>query len=189
LTTNENLPGNDYTESEVSSKVAYRGKLLEVREDRIALPDGRPALREYVVHPGAVLIIPLMDGENVLLERQFRYPLRTHFIELPAGKMEADEEPLKTAQRELQEETGYEARRWKHLATTYPCIGYSSEKIELFLAKDLHFVGHQRDEGEFLDAFTLPLRQALDWIRSGEITDIKTIMGLFWAEKILKGEA
>jgi ADP-ribose pyrophosphatase len=178
-------PDTDFTEREISSRIAYKGKLLEVREDRVELPDGHEAAREYVKHPGAVLIIPMIDRETVLLEHQFRYPLRRHFYELPAGKMERGEDPLKTAQRELQEETGFAAAKWKHLATTFPCIGYSDEKIELYLAEELSYVGHQLDHGEFLDSFALSLTEALAWIERGTIDDIKTIMGLFWVAKSL----
>ena len=111
--------------------------MLKVNEDRVRLPDGKTGLRESVHHPGAVVIIALLDDETVIMERQYRYPLRRHLYELPAGKIEAGEEPLVTAQRELLEECGYTAKSWRHLTTLHPCVGYSDERIELFLARDL----------------------------------------------------
>ena len=177
---------SDFTEKKVSSRAAYRGRLLKVNEDEVSLPDGSTALREYVLHPGAAIILPVFDDGSVLLERQFRYPLGQHFYELPAGKLEADEPPLDTAKRELLEETGYLAGEWRELGRFHPCIGYSDEQIDFFLARKLEFKGAQPDEGEFLETLRMPLAETLDWIRRGRITDGKTILGLFWAEKLLK---
>ena len=177
---------SDFTEKKVSSRAAYRGRLLKVNEDEVSLPDGSTALREYVLHPGAAIILPVFDDGSVLLERQFRYPLGQHFYELPAGKLEADEPPLETAKRELLEETGYLAGEWRELGRFHPCIGYSDEQIDFFLARKLEFKGAQPDEGEFLETLRMPLAETLEWIRRGRITDGKTILGLFWAEKLLK---
>ena len=177
---------SDFTEKKVSSRAAYRGRLLKVNEDEVSLPDGSTALREYVLHPGAAIILPVFDDGSVLLERQFRYPLGQHLYELPAGKLEADEPPLETAKRELLEETGYLAGEWRELGRFHPCIGYSDEQIDFFLARKLEFKGAQPDEGEFLETLRMPLAETLDWIRRGRITDGKTILGLFWAEKLLK---
>ena len=177
---------SDFTEKKVSSRAAYRGRLLKVNEDEVSLPDGSTALREYVLHPGAAIILPVFDDGSVLLERQFRYPLGQHFYELPAGKLEADEPPLETAKRELLEETGYLAGEWRELGRFHPCIGYSDEQIDFFLARKLEFKGAQPDEGEFLETLRMPLAETLAWIRRGRITDGKTILGLFWAEKLLK---
>ena len=176
---------NDYTEHPVSSTTVYQGALLHVKEDRVTLPNGQPARREYIVHQGAVLIIPLLDENTVVLERQYRYPVRQHCIELPAGKKERGEAPLLTAQRELKEETGYEANDWRSLGSLLPSIGYADEEIEFFVARDLRFTGIERDEGEFLDAFTAPLNEAISWIMSGKIKDVKTIAGLFWAKHLI----
>ena len=177
---------SDFTEKKISSRAAYRGRLLKVNEDEVSLPDGSTAWREYVLHPGAAIILPLFDDGSVLLERQFRYPLGQHFYELPAGKLEPDEAPLETAKRELLEETGYVAAEWRELGRLHPCIGYSDEQIDFFLARRLEFKGARPDEGEFLETLRVPVPESVDWIRRGRITDAKTILGLFWAEKLLK---
>jgi len=176
----------DFTETQVSSKTVYRGRLLHVLEDQVRLPDGRPAQREYVRHPGAAMMLPFLDAETVLLERQFRYPHRRHFIEIPAGKIDPDEDPLQTARRELREECGYEAADWHHLATIHPCIGYSNERIELYLARELTHVGHARDEGEFIELVPMKFAEALRRVEAGEITDQKTIIGLLWADRFCR---
>ena len=177
---------SDFTEKKITSRTAYRGGILTVNEDEVRLPDGSTALREYVVHPGAAIILPLFDDGSVLLERQFRYSVGQHFYELPAGKLEPDEPALETAKRELLEETGYVAAEWRELGRLHPCIGYSDERIDFFLARKLEFRGAQLDEGEFLETLRISLAEGVDWVRSGRITDAKTILGLFWAEKLLR---
>jgi ADP-ribose diphosphatase len=172
----------DFTETQLTTKLVYDGRLLKVREDTVRLPDGKTARREYVQHPGASIIIPMLDDETVLLERQYRYPLKRHFYELPAGKIDAGEDPLETARRELKEECGYQANDWQHLTTLHPCIGYSDERIELYLARELAHVGSALDDGEFLELVSLPVREALAWVNTGRITDVKTITGLLWAK-------
>ncbi len=174
----------DFTETTISSKTVYRGNLLHVLEDEVRLPDGKTARREWIQHPGAVIMIPMLDERTVLLERQYRYPLQRHFYELPAGKIEPGEEPLATAKRELIEECGYTAGSWQHLTTLHPCIGYADERIELFLARELTHVGHAHDEGEFLEVVPLALSEALEWVASGRITDVKAIIGLLWMERL-----
>ena len=177
---------NDYTETTASSLTVYQGALLRVKEDQVTLPNGDLAKREFVEHQGAVMIIPMLDAQTIVLERQFRYPVRQHCFELPAGKMEPGEAPLLTAQRELKEETGYEARDWRSLGPTFPCLGYSNERIEFFLAQGLTYTGIQRDEGEYLDVFNLALDEAICWVADGRINDVKTIAGIFWAKHLLK---
>ena len=181
-------PIADFSEQTLESHTAYAGEMLTLKVDRVRLHDGTLAKREYVTHPGAVLIIPLIDEKTLLLEYQFRHPVGRHGYELPAGKIEPNEEPLQTAKRELIEETGYEATNWTHLVTHYPCVGYSNERIELYLAQELRYVGHQPDEGEFLETFAISIAEALDWVKAGKITDTKAIMGLLLAEKIGRGE-
>jgi ADP-ribose pyrophosphatase len=173
----------DFTETTVSSDPVYEGKLLKVRRDEVRLPDGHQAWREYVVHPGAVMILAFVDEDTILLERQYRYPKHRHFIELPAGKLEPGEPPLHTARRELIEECGYEAAQWWKIASLDPCIGYSTEVIELYGARGLRHVGAKLDVGEHLEAFEVKLADALDWVREGIISDTKTTIGLLWWDK------
>jgi ADP-ribose pyrophosphatase len=173
----------DFTETAVSSELVYDGRLLKVRRDEVRLPDGHAANREYVEHPGAVMMLAFVDDETILLERQFRYPKHRHFIELPAGKLEKGEAPLATARRELVEECGFEAAEWWHIARLDPCIGYSNEIIELYGARRLTHVGAQLDVGEHLETFEVKLADALDWVKQGIITDTKTTIGLLWWDK------
>lgn len=178
----------DFSETLLDSEPVFDGVLLHVRRDTVRLPNGREATREYIRHPGAAMIIARPDPDSIVLERQFRYPLARHFIELPAGKIDKGEDPLATAKRELREECGYTAQQWRHLTTLHPCIAYADERIELYLADGLTQVGAALDEDEFLEVMTVPLAQALDWVRDGAITEAKAVTGLLWAEKIRKGE-
>lgn len=178
----------DFSEITLGSEPVFDGVLLHVRRDKVRLPNGKEATREYIRHPGAAMIIARPDPDTIILERQFRYPLARHFIELPAGKIDPGEEALATAQRELREECGYTASTWRHLTTLHPCIAYADERIELYLADGLAQVGAALDEDEFLEVMTVPLAQALDWVRDGTITEAKAVTGLLWAEKIRKGE-
>ena len=178
----------DLTEHKLNSEVVYSGRLLHVRRDEVHLPDGNTSVREYITHPGAVVIIAIADNGELILERQHRYPLHRDFIELPAGKIDAGEETLACAQRELLEETGYTARDWQYVTTVYPCIGYTDERLVYYLARDLTYSGQQPDEDEFLEIFQLSFERAMGMIKSGEICEAKTVVGLFWLEKILKGE-
>jgi len=171
---------SDFTESTVSSKLAYDGGLLKLNRDEVRLPDGQPAWREYVLHPGAVMMLAFVDDDTILLERQYRYPKHQHFYELPAGKLEPNEEPLKTAKRELIEECGFEAADWWQIAKLDPCIGYSNEVIYLYGAHRLKHVGARLDVGEHLETFEVKIADALEWVRDGIITDTKTVFGLLW---------
>lgn len=181
-------PSVDLAETTVATENVYDGELLHVRRDHARLPDGKIAIREYIAHPGAVVIIPLLDNGELLLERQHRYPLHRDFYELPAGKLDGGEDALACGQRELLEETGYTAKSWRYITTLHPCIGYSDEKLIYYLAEDLAFEGASLDDGEHLEVFTLTLPAALEWVREGKISDNKTVSGLLWAEKILRGE-
>ena len=173
-------PAEDFTEVELISRLAFEGRLLRIRADRVRLHDGTEANREYVEHPGAVMVLAFLDPATILLERQFRYPKRRHFIELPAGKLDAGEAALDTARRELVEECGYEAAEWWKVATIDPCIGYSNEVIHLYGARGLTDVGAKLDAGEHLEVFPAKVADAIEWVRDGIITDTKTMIGLLW---------
>jgi ADP-ribose pyrophosphatase len=181
-----NLTEIDLKETRIDSAVVYQGDFIEVRKDKVRLPDGSVSTREHITHPGAVAVLALQDNGNLLMERQFRYAPQLEFIELPAGKIDSGEDILLCAQRELLEETGYVAAQWTHMTTAWPCIGYANERMEYFLARGLVHQGRKLDEGEFLEVFELSLPDALDWIRQGKINDSKTMLGLFWLEKTLK---
>ncbi|MFC5474309.1 NUDIX domain-containing protein [Paraherbaspirillum soli] len=174
-------------ETQIDSALAYDGHFLKVQRDTVALPNGKAATREYIKHPGAVVILPVFEDGTVLLERQYRYPLERVFIEFPAGKIDAGEDHLACAKRELQEETGYTASDWQHVCTIHNAIAYADEHLEIYLARGLVAGDSQLDEGEFLDVFKAPLEEVLAWVREGKITDVKTVIGTFWLEKILSG--
>ena len=183
-------PYNDQNLAEVtlSSETIAEGGMLLVKRDQVKVPSGATSQREYVIHPGAVVVVPVLDNGNLLLERQFRYPLSQVFIELPAGKIDAGEPHLETGRRELLEETGYSAQEWVYLGLQHPCIGYSNEVIHIYLARGLSSGEHNRDEDEALQLFEASLEQCLQMIQDGELTDGKTIVALFRAEKFLSGE-
>ncbi|HZV54362.1 MAG TPA: NUDIX hydrolase [Rhodocyclaceae bacterium] len=176
-----------FEEETLESEKVFAGKLLHVHSDKVRLPDGHESIREWIAHPGAVVVVAVLDNGKLLFERQYRYPLRRVFLELPAGKIDAGEHILDTARRELREETGYKAKVWRHLGTMHPCIGYSDERIEIFLAQGLAYVGHALDDGEILEVIELSVHDALLSVRDGEVTDAKTVTALLWAEKILSG--
>ncbi len=174
----------DLTETQLDSETVFQGRLMHVKRDRVRLPNGGESTREYLIHPGAVVVLPVFDNGDVLLERQHRYPLHRDFIEFPAGKIDLKESDLACAQRELQEETGYTAVEWREVTTIYPCIGYSNERLAFYLARGLTEGDHGRDHDEFLEVFRLPFDEAMQWVRDGRICETKTVIGLFWLEKL-----
>ncbi len=177
----------DLSETRLGGESVYDGVLLHVRRDVVRLPSGAQGVREYIEHPGAVAIIPFLASGELLMERQYRYPLRCELIELPAGKISGGEPPLETARRELREETGYTAADWRYVTTIHPVCAYSTERIELWLARGLRHAGRALDEGEFLETFPVPLPTAVEWVREGRISDAKTVVGVLWAERVAAG--
>ncbi len=175
-------------EETLESRLAYEGRFLRVFEDTVRCPDGHVAPREYLRHPGAVAVVPLLDDGRLVMERQFRYPLGRSFIEFPAGKIDPGEDILACAQRELREETGYDAREWTYLGGFHNAIGYCDEKIEIYLARGLTFDAAASDDGEVLEVFTATLDELLGWIAAAKVTDVKTIIGAYWLQRFLAGD-
>jgi ADP-ribose pyrophosphatase len=176
------VPEKHLTEHFISGERVYDGTLLKVHRDRVRLPDGAEGVREYIRHPGAVAVVPLFADGRVLLERQFRYPHRREFIEIPAGKLEPGEPHLDTAKRELLEETGYTAAEWTRLGVIHTAIAYTDEAIELFLAKGLLKGTRRLDRGEFLELVVVDFSSAIEMIRDGRITDAKSVAALLWVK-------
>ena len=174
-------------EETLASQELFKGRLLHAFRDTVRLPDGSEATREYVVHPGAVMVIPMLDDGRVLLERQFRYPLRQVMIEFPAGKLDPGEQALDCAVRELREETGYRATQWARAGLLHPVISYSTEFIDIWFARGLSPGERQPDAGEFLEVFTASPGQLFQWCREGLVTDSKTLIGAFWLQSHLAG--
>lgn len=174
-----------------TSAEVYRGKFLTAFKDAVELPDGTMAVREYVVHPGAAMVIPLLEDENgnmlLVLERQFRYPMGRTMLEFPAGKLDPGESPFDCAQRELQEETGYTALEWARAGVIHPVISYSTEFIEIWFARQLVAGGRQLDAGESLDVLTVTPAELMAWCLDGTVTDAKTICGSLWMQSLLNG--
>jgi len=177
-------PGHDHLiERPVSSEQVYRGSLLDVRRDHVSLPDGGRATREYIVHNGAVMVIPLLDDGRLLLERQYRYPMQRAMIEFPAGKLEVGEAGISCAVRELREETGHEALEWACAGQLHNAIAYATEHIQIWLARGLTAGERSLDEGEFLDVFAASADELAAWCRDGSVTDAKTLVGLLWLQQ------
>jgi ADP-ribose pyrophosphatase len=169
----------------LESATAYDGVFFRVVRDRVRCADGHVGVREFIRHPGAVMIVPLLDTDTLVLERQYRYPLGRSVIEMPAGKLEPGEDPLACAQRELLEETGYRAQRWTRLGAFHNAIGYSDEQIVVYAAQQLSLVGASSEAGEVIEVFTAGRRELLAWIDEGRVTDVKTIVGAYWLERFL----
>jgi ADP-ribose pyrophosphatase len=169
----------------VRSEEICKGNFLNVLRDTVQLPSGKLATREYVVHPGAVVVIALLDDGRVVLERQFRYPIGQVMIEFPAGKLEKGEDPLLCGQRELLEETGYRASHWAYAGPMHLAIAYSTEVIHVYFAKGLSLGERSLDEGEFLDVISATPTELLQWCRHGLVTDAKTLTCTLWLQNVL----
>lgn len=184
----DDLHDDALVETMLDSQVVYKGGFFDVNKDRIRLPDGGEATREYIRHPGAVVILPLFEDGTVLVERQFRYPLHRVFVEFPAGKIDRGEERLTSAMRELEEETGYTASDWRYVTTIHNAIGYSDEQLFVYLAQGLKAGTAHCDEEEFIQTYRMPLDELMQWVKEGKVSDVKTVIGTFWLEKIVSGQ-
>lgn len=174
-------------EVQVRSDQVWRGAFLDVRRDAITLPDGSAAEREYIVHPGAVMIVPILDDGRLVVERQWRYPIGAAMLEFPAGKLEPGEPVLECAVRELVEETGYHAAEWARAGQMHNAIAYSTEAIEVWFARGLVKGERRLDEGEFLDVLETTEDELARACGRGEVTDAKTLVGLLWLQNSRAG--
>jgi ADP-ribose pyrophosphatase len=169
-------------EATIESERVFGGRLLEVRRDRVRLPDGGEGTREFIVHPGAVMVVPLLDDGRLVMERQWRYPLDRVMLEFPAGKLEPGEPPLTCAIRELAEETGYRATQWGRAGVLHNAIAYSNEAIEVWFARGLRAGPAHLDAGEFLETHLVSLEELDRLCALGQVTDGKTLVGLLWLQ-------
>lgn len=174
-------------EHKLSSEDILKGNFLHARRDVVSLPDGSRATREYIIHPGAVMIVAQLGDGRLVLERQYRYPVQDVMIEFPAGKLDPGESSLACAQRELLEETGYSARQWARAGMLHPVISYSTEFIDIWFARELRLGERKLDAGEFLDVFTASHAELLEWCGNGQITDAKTLTGALWLQNVQSG--
>jgi ADP-ribose pyrophosphatase len=178
-------------EHRVHQEELLRGRFLHAFRDTVRLPNQNLSTREYVVHPGAVMVIPMLDtpdGLRLVMERQFRYPVGQVMTEFPAGKLDPGEDPWLCAQRELQEETGYTARQWARAGVLHPVISYSTEVIEIWFAKELSLGERRLDTDEFLDVFTASPSELMAACQQGRLTDAKTLTGLLWLQNVQSGQ-
>ncbi len=174
-------------EETIESQQVFLGGFLDVRRDRVRMPDGHEAVREYIVHPGAVVVVAMLDDGRLVVERQYRYPLGRVMLEFPAGKLDAGESGLSCAVRELAEETGYSAAEWAHAGILHNTVAYSSEGIEVWFARGLTPGERALDHGEFLDVSQASVDELLALAHSGELTDAKTLIGLMWLQNWQSG--
>ena len=173
-------------EIRTGSEEIFNGVILHVQRDTVRLPNGNETIREVIRHIGAVCVIPVLDNGDVIVERQYRYPLDQVILEIPAGKLDAKEENRFSAiQRELREETGYTAGKWTEIGGFYPAPAYSDEYITMYLAQDLKNGDRHLDEDEFLDVHTVPLKTLVEDVMAGKITDAKTQVCILKAARIL----
>ena len=175
------------TETCISSEPIFQGEFLYLQRDQVRLPDDSLATREFVVHPGAVMVIAQLEDGRVVMERQYRHPIKKVMVEFPAGKLDAGESGLACAQRELLEETGFTAKEWACASVLHPVISYSTEFIEVWFARGLTAGPQKLDVGEFLDVFTSDVNELLNWCAQGLVTDAKTVSGLLWLQNVMSG--
>ena len=174
-------------EEGTGSELLFKGNFLHAKRDTVRLPDGKSATREYIVHPGAVVVVPLLDDGRVAMVRQYRYPIDRVMTEFPAGKLDPGEDPLFCGQRELQEETGYTAREWAHAGAMHLAVAYSTEIIHIYFARGLTVGDQQLDHEEFVELTTATPAQLLDWCRDGTVSDAKTLTCTLWLQNVLSG--
>lgn len=175
-------------ETTLDSEPVFQGRFLHIQRDTVSLPGGQRASREYVIHPGAAMVIPLLDDGQVVVERQYRYPLQRAMIEFPAGKLDGGESSWCCAQRELLEETGYQAAEWAYAGVLHPVISYATEFIDIWFARGLTQHTRCLDDGEFLDVLTVTPEVLTEACRTGVVTDAKTLTGMLWLQNVLRGE-
>ena len=179
------------TEQPIAQQELFKGDFLHAFRDTVRLPNGCLATREYIRHPGAVVVVPLLQDAQgqtrIVLERQYRHPVGQVMVELPAGKLNPGEDPLLCGQRELLEETGYQAREWARAGQMHLAIAYSTEVIHIHFARGLTQGDRQLDEGEFLDVFTATPQELMAWCRDGKVTDAKTLSCMVWVHNVLTG--
>ena len=175
-------------ERQLASTTLLSGGFLEVRRDTVRLPDGGSATREFIQHPGAVAVIPMLDDGRFVLVRQHRYAVSKVLLEWPAGKLDPNESKLACAQRELQEETGYTATEWAYAGEIHNAAAYSTESIWLWFARGLKPGPTRLDEGEFVETVALSLPELLALDAQGGLPDVKTLVGLHWLQQCLSGQ-
>ena len=180
--------GKDFTETTDEENYLFKGFIINLRKDRVLLPNGRTAPREYVEHRGGVAVLAVDENGCVPLVRQYRYPLRSHLWEIPAGKLEVGEDPDFAIVRELREEAGLEAKSIRSLGRFYATCGYSNEIIRLYLATGLTYVGAHPDEDEFLEIRYFPVDEVYEKCLSGEIEDSKTLVAILKYRALRLGE-
>ncbi len=174
-----------FKEETISTETIYQGKILNLRRDKIKLPDSRESVREIIEHSGGVTIIPVTDSGKILLVKQYRKAVEDVLYEIPAGKLESGEEPIKCAERELEEETGYRTGKIKKLYSFYTSPGYSDEIIHLYIARELNFIAQNPDKDEFIVVEEINKEEIMELINNGKIKDSKTIIGLL---QFLRGD-
>ena len=176
---------SELKESTISSKQVYEGSFLDVRKDIVNLPDGNTSTREWINHPGAACIIPVLSDGRLALIKQYRYPVKSIMIELPAGKLDAGEDPEECAVRELEEEIGYSAGKLTFVSKIHPAIGFANEEMWIFLAENLIKSQKNTDRDEFVELIPTSIKDSVKMVWNGTITDVKTIIGILWAERLL----